>query len=161
VPWQSFVPDEHAVLCFVRDGNRILLIHKRRGLGKGKVNGPGGRLEPGELAIDAAKRETMEEVGVDVFELMESATLQFSFVDGYRLLVTVFLTESYHGREITTDEAIPFWADINAIPYENMWEDDQIWLPLVLARNYVSGRFLFDGDTMLAHDVVSTSPGGT
>ena len=30
-----------------------------------------------------------------------------------------------------------------------MWADDRVWLPLMLAGRTFTGRFLFDGDTML------------
>jgi hypothetical protein len=46
---------------------------------------------------------------------------------------------------------------INDIPYEEMWEDDRIWLPLLLARKQFSGYWLFNGDRMLDYflDVVT------
>ena len=53
-------PQERGVLCFIVKEGRILLIEKKRGLGAGKVNGPGGRIEKGETAEQAAVRETQE-----------------------------------------------------------------------------------------------------
>src|SRR4051794_35353585 len=44
--WAAWVPRERAVLCFIVCGGRVLLIHKKRGLGAGKVNAPGGKIEP-------------------------------------------------------------------------------------------------------------------
>ncbi len=62
--WSTWTPTEEATLLFAFDGGgRVLLIHKKRGLGKGKINGPGGRLEAGETPVQAAVRETREEVG--------------------------------------------------------------------------------------------------
>ena len=43
--WARWTPTERAALCFVVTGGRVLLIRKKRGLGAGKVNGPGGRLD--------------------------------------------------------------------------------------------------------------------
>ena len=45
VSWKDWRPVDVATLVFVVDGARILLIHKKRGLGAGKINGPGGRVE--------------------------------------------------------------------------------------------------------------------
>ena len=52
-------------LVFDIDGPQVLLIRKKRGLGAGKINGPGGRLEAGETPEQCAIRETHEEVGID------------------------------------------------------------------------------------------------
>ncbi len=39
------------------------------------------------------------------------------------------------------------------IPYEQMWEDDELWLPLVLRGRQFSGRFIFDRDAMLDYEI--------
>jgi 8-oxo-dGTP pyrophosphatase MutT (NUDIX family) len=64
VNWAAWQARDRAVLCFVRREGRLLLIRKKRGLGAGKFNGPGGRIEPGETPEAAAVRETQEELGV-------------------------------------------------------------------------------------------------
>lgn len=152
--WEQFQPTETAVLCFVRDHEHVLLIHKQRGLGKGKINGPGGRVEAGETPEAAAIRETREEVGLIVYELEHSAELQFTFVDGYALRVLVFQSAEFEGNAVETPEAVPFWTRVDEIPYEKMWADDKLWLPHVLDHRTTRGRFLFDGDQMLASEVV-------
>ena len=47
--------------------SRVLLTRRSESLNshKGQIAFPGGRLEPGESSIDAALRETREEIGVD------------------------------------------------------------------------------------------------
>ena len=54
--WKTWNPKERGTLCFVLRGGKILLIEKKRGLGAGKVNGPGGRIEAGETGEQAAIR---------------------------------------------------------------------------------------------------------
>ncbi len=150
VPWAEWQPTDTAVLCFVEHDGQLLLIEKKRGLGKGKINGPGGRIEPGESAEDAAVRETREEVGVTPSDLTRVAELSFQFSDGYGLHCTVFFSTRYSGTLCETDEALPFWCSVSSIPYDRMWEDDRHWLPLVLNGEHVRGRFSFDGDAMLS-----------
>lgn len=140
---------EKAVLCFIKENDQLLLMHKKRGLGKGKINAPGGRIENGESAEEAAIRETMEEVCVTAGQLTQKAQLRFIFTDGYSLDVSVFFADSYTGKIEETDEAIPFWCPINKIPYEKMWEDDRLWLPIVLSGYSLQGNFIFDNDKML------------
>ena len=153
VDWADLVPTEKAVLCFVIDAGRLLLIEKKTGLGSGKVNGPGGRIEPGETAMEAAIRETREETGITPSQLTEVARLAFVFTDGYSLSCDVFVARGWTGVMGETREALPFWCALNAIPYPRMWADDALWLPHALAGTRVVGRFVFEGDRMLSHHV--------
>jgi len=155
IDWTTWRPKEEAVLCFVEQNGQLLLMHKKRGLGAGKINAPGGRIEPGETAAQAAVRESEEEIGITPRSLRQTAELSFQFTDGYSLLGYVFFADSYLGTAHATDEADPFWCPIADIPYDRMWEDDRLWLPEVLAGKYVVGRFIFEGDSMLSRQMTA------
>jgi len=145
-----------ATLLFVVSGSRVLLIRKKRGLGAGKINGPGGKLDPGETLIECATREIHEELGVVVTECSPAGRLRFQFIDGYSIDVAPFIADRYEGIPVETEEAIPLWFKVSNIPYHEMWEDDRIWLPRVLAGEQVNGRFIFDGDRIVEQDVSFT-----
>lgn len=149
IDWQLWRPREHATLMLLIREKRLLLILKKRGLGAGKFNGPGGRVEPAETPRQAAIREVEEEVGVTPSGIQEAGTLWFQFVDGHSILGHVYTASAYSGTLQETDEAAPFWVPIDEIPYHNMWADDRIWLPLALSGKPFTGRFLFEGDQML------------
>jgi 8-oxo-dGTP diphosphatase len=151
--WLNWTPREIATLCFIRDGGQLLLILKKRGLGAGKINAPGGRLEPGETALQAAIRETQEEVGVTPRAPEKRGELFFQFADGYSLFCSVFLAHGCDGDLIETDEAKPIWTQIDAIPFHEMWADDAHWLPIVIDGKSFRGWFEFDDETMLSHNV--------
>ena len=53
IDWERWQPRERATLLFVIRGGEILLIRKLRGLGAGKINGPGGRIDAGETPLAA------------------------------------------------------------------------------------------------------------
>jgi 8-oxo-dGTP diphosphatase len=55
---------------------------------------------------------------------------------------------------VETDEAVPMWTPLDRIPWEEMWEDDPLWIPLMLEGKGFQARFLFDGDTMVDWDVL-------
>ena len=55
---------------------------------------------------------------------------------------------------LADDTANPLWTAIDEIPYDRMWPDDRIWLPLLLERRPFLGRFVFDGDAMLDHHLI-------
>ena len=151
--WTNWQPRERANLCFIAKDGRVLLIRKKRGLGAGKINGPGGKIEPGETALESAIRETQEEIGVTPLEIEERGVLHFQFVDGYSLHCAVFLARDYEGKLIETEEATPLWFNEDAIPYDEMWADDRHWLPQMLAGDRFQAWFVFDGDRMVSKDV--------
>lgn len=164
IDWASWRPRDRATLIFVQREGEILLIRKKRGLGAGKINGPGGRLDPGESAMDCAIREIAEELHVTVRELEHSGRLFFQFVDGYSLEADVYRTFVFDGEACETDEAEPLWTPVDSIPYDQMWADDYLWFPHLLAGRFFQGRFIFEADAMLdyrlevAHQAETPAP---
>jgi 8-oxo-dGTP diphosphatase len=154
INWDLWQADKHAVITYIFSRGKVLLINKKRGLGAGKVNAPGGHIEPGETKLEAAVRETEEEVGLTPLHSREVGTLYFQFTNGLKMEGTVFIAEDYTGDMIETDEADPFWIKIEDIPYKNMWEDDLLWLPHVIKGKKIRGRFIFDDDNMLSYSMV-------
>jgi 8-oxo-dGTP diphosphatase len=136
-------------LLFVVRGGEVLLMRKQRGLGAGKVNGPGGKLDPGETPEAGAIRETREEVCVTPRGLTYAGRNRFQFTDGAATDVHVFRASDCDGAPAPTPEAVPFWTPLERIPYAEMWEDDALWLPHLFAGRPFSGRFLLAGDRML------------
>ena len=151
INWESWRPTEEAVLTFIEDEKRLLLIHKKRGLGAGLFNAPGGRIDPGETPLQAAVRETEEEICVTPSALQKTGTLEFAFTDGYSLRCHVFKTKHYVGTPTETDEAIPQWFNKDDLPYGRMWSDDRVWIPLMLENRPFSGQFIFEKELMLWH----------
>lgn len=151
--WQNWQPTEVATLCFIIDSRGVLLIEKCRGLGAGKVNAPGGKVDPGETPLQAAIREVEEEVKVTPLDVYQVGELFFRFRDGYHLHCHVFRSGGCEGEPQSTPEAVPFWVSPEKIPYERMWSDDRFWLPLLLGGKQFLGRFVFDGDVMVSEEI--------
>ena len=151
VDWENWEPSVRANLLFVVQDGRVLLIRKKRGLGAGKINGPGGKLDPGETALESALREVDEELCIQVDEATteEMGILRFQFVDGLALHCTVFRATLYTGRPTETDEAIPLWFALDELPFDEMWADDRHWLRQMLEGQKFSGDFVFDDEEML------------
>jgi 8-oxo-dGTP diphosphatase len=74
------LPEIHYVVGFVFDPDlqRIVLIRKNRPAHlAGLLNGPGGKVDPGETAVEAMTRELREETGLNAFD-----NLWFPFATG-------------------------------------------------------------------------------
>jgi 8-oxo-dGTP diphosphatase len=149
IDWLRWKPQQRATLVFVIRDGQVLLIRKKKGLGAGKINGPGGRISSGETPEQCAIREAQEELRVTPTGVRQTGELRFQFVDGLSLHVYVFAAQDCVGQPRETDEAEPIWAGIEAIPYDQMWADDRYWVPAMLEGRYFQGRFLFDGDRLL------------
>lgn len=156
IDWTQWKPGVLATLMFIIDETRgrVLLIRKKRGLGAGKINGPGGKIDPGETSVQCAIRETQEELGVTAIDPVKHGELWFQFVDGLGLHVDVFVATKHEGEPVETDEAIPLWTSLEKLPLEEMWADDRFWLEdMLVRRRHFIGRFTFDDDTMLSSEM--------
>ena len=56
IDWSTWQPQMLATLLFIFRDGEVLLIRKKRGLGAGKINGPGGKIDPGETPEQCAVR---------------------------------------------------------------------------------------------------------
>jgi len=149
IDWTRWRAKDPATLVFVFRGHEVLLIDKKTGLGKGKVNAPGGKVDPGESPEAAAVRECREELHIEVSNLEYCGEHRFQFVDGYSIHVFVYRTRDFTGEPTETPEAAPLWTRIDEIPFDAMWEDDRYWLPMVIGGQRFRTRWIFDGDRML------------
>ena len=132
----------------------VLLIRKKRGHGAGKVNAPGGRIEPHETPYECALREVREEVGLECGALTPAALLRFhDRENGFNMRGFAFRAETFEGVPVETDEAAPFWCAWDAVPVDEMWEDDRYWLPSIRACRPVRADLLFENDRLVSRRV--------
>ncbi len=136
------------VLLMLRQNHhQILLAMKKRGDGAGRWNGVGGKVEGSESLEEAVIRECEEEAGVIPRDFHKVAVLTFGFAketEKEQRQVHVYLGEAWEGEPEETEEMAPRWFPVAEIPYEHMWEDDALWLPLVLRGKKLEGSFTFD-----------------
>ena len=159
VDWQSWQPELHATLMFVVREGKILLIEKLTGIGQGKINGPGGKIDPGETAEQGVLRECEEELHISVKDPVKMGELWFDMSDIPNIHCHVYMAEDYDGEPTATREANPFWCGVEAIPFEKMWADDAYWLPQMLAGQKFNGRFIFEEEAILWDQVLLDQEG--
>jgi 8-oxo-dGTP diphosphatase len=133
------------------EGTRqVLLGRKKKGLGVGNIVGLGGKLEPGESALDAAVREVLEESGlvVTASALVPLGVLTYLFPhrEAWSQESSVFVCDEWTGTPMESDELNPEWFDVASLPVDQMWDDARHWLPGVLAGTPVRATFTFGED---------------
>ena len=128
----------------------VLLGRKKHGLGMGYFVGLGGKLEPGESAVDAAVREVFEESGLVVaasdLEPRGLLTYHFPHREAWSQESNVFVCRTWIGEPSGSDELDPEWFPVDAVPLDEMWDDARRWLPGVLTGGRVRRTFVFGAD---------------
>ncbi|GGH97390.1 8-oxo-dGTP diphosphatase [Arthrobacter liuii] len=133
-------------LCFlIRDGANgaeVLLGLKQTGFGKGKIVGIGGHVERGETDAQAVIREVLEETGVVLRheDLADAGTVRFVFParPEWNMATRIFTARTWHGEPVPSDEILPEWFSVEALPVDRMWQDADHWLPVVLEGGRVN-----------------------
>ncbi len=138
-------------LCYIRNRGRVLLQLKASGrFGAGRWNGPGGKLADGESPEEATVREVREETGLTVRDLHVHGLLVFYFGDTTEpdFAVHVFSTDSFEGDLVPSDEGRLQWFPEERLPYDQMWPDDRLWVPHLLAGRRFRGTFRLSDDML-------------
>ncbi|MEX1112275.1 MAG: 8-oxo-dGTP diphosphatase, partial [Candidatus Andersenbacteria bacterium] len=138
-------------LAFIRKENQILLARKLKKIGAGYWNGFGGKVEAGETIEEAAIRECREEINVVADSAIHRGILSFSG-EAYDkpIAVHVFEISEFSGTPTATLEmGEPTWFALDNIPYDQMWEDDAYWLPMLLEGKCFRGAFEMDEEKRL------------
>ncbi len=139
-----------ATVCFILRDNEVLLLKKSKGLfGQGKWNAPGGKILPNEEPQTCAVREVFEETGLIVKNTEQIGLLHFyknSQRENPDWIVHAFLACQSIGVPIDGREGRLKRFKIDALPFDEMWQDDQYWCRLALEGTRLEGWFYFSGD---------------
>ncbi|MFA6432622.1 MAG: 8-oxo-dGTP diphosphatase [Candidatus Paceibacterota bacterium] len=142
-------------LCLIHEHSKVLLGMKKRGFGMGLWNGFGGKVKSDETIEEAAKREVLEECGIEALAMTEQGVLVFEFQNGEESIeMHIYRIDRHRGDPIETEEMRPQWFDSDKIPFKDMWSDDPYWFPLFLQGKRFKGRIRFDQASGPAHSAV-------
>ena len=109
----------YAALILLNEDNQVLLLRRKGTLfGDGLYSLPGGKIESGETALEAVKREVLEEVGVEVAdpELVHVVNRQGAQTEFY---IFIFKANSWQGivsncEQHKCDDVR--WVSLDALP---------------------------------------------
>lgn len=146
-------------LCLLHTDTHVLLGMKKRGFGAGRWNGFGGKVEKGETIEEAARREFLEEAGLEIPILERAGLMDFEFQGNPEILeVHIFRAREHIGEPKESEEMLPKWYHQDEIPFSEMWPDDPYWMPLFFAGKKFQGKLLFgEGDSILEMNITEVS----
>lgn len=120
-------------LCFVLNGGDVLLMKRapHRRIFPNRYNGVGGHIERGEDPLTSAKREILEETGLQVRDVRLRAVYNIDAGEASGIMVFLFTAVS-DSRETQADEheGTLHWVPLDKVRELDLVED----LPEMLAR---------------------------
>ncbi len=135
---------KEATLSIIEDtkNHKFLMIRHHRGINKGCINFPGGKKEANETIEECVRRETLEETGLTILNPVNVGYVEFPRFDFY---VHIFKSTEFTGTiRQNSDEVETFWQNAENIPYGEMREADQDFIPEILSGKYVKKRYIYD-----------------
>lgn len=146
-----------ATLCYVKRDGHTLMIHRNKrpnDIHEGKWNGLGGKFEAGESPEDCVIREVGEESGLTIRAPHLHGILTFTNFKGNDWYVFVYTAEDFTG-ELLDDvpEGSLEWIRDDEILRLPLWDSDQVFLPWVAQGQFFSGKFNYDGEKFVDHEV--------
>jgi 8-oxo-dGTP diphosphatase len=130
-------------LCFITNGSDVLLMKRgeNRRVFPGRYNGIGGHLERNEDPITGARREIIEETGLDVTDLRLRGITNVDAGQAAGIMLFTFTAVAASRDLIDCDEGTLHWvpmAEVNDLP---LVEDLPLLLPRLFGENASSEIF--------------------
>ena len=118
---QTWVNPIVAAVVYIVDGDKVLFGVRSREPFAGGLNTPGGFLELHETIEQAAHREAMEEMGVEIEIVDYLGSYVADYNDGRHVINVVYVTELVSDRaDINPGDDMaggdPVWRDITDLP---------------------------------------------
>lgn len=142
------------VLVYALHEGEVLLMHRKKKPNLGLWIAPGGKVEPGESPHETARREFLEETGLEAKDLyLRGFCTLVPLLKQYPWFIFVFVTTRFEGALRADCEE----GDLAWVPLEEYFatlpkpQADAIFAPRILMANkdLFQAKFVYDADLNL------------
>lgn len=138
---------ELAVLCLIKDGDRVLLQNRVKKDWQGYTL-PGGHVECGESFVDAVVREMKEETGLTI-EKPRMVGIKHFPIEGGRYIVLLFEATQFTGEVVSSEEGEMTWIDRAELANISAVDDLQELLKVFDDPELTEFQYIVEGDEWL------------
>ncbi len=139
-------------VCFIRKGEKVLLLRRDREPMKGRWTGVGGKTKFYEEPLESCIREVREETGLDVEPKLAGIITTVNKSTHSKWFLFVYVSESYKGELKPSHEGVLEWVDEKKL-YGKDLALIKVSLPYILNRkrkDVITGKIVHDGKKVLS-----------
>lgn len=147
-------------LCFIRKGNQLLLLNRKKSPNMGLWNGVGGKIETNETPLEGIVRETLEETGIILSNVNHAGDVIWesnSGNSGMYVYIADLPVDVDVQTPIETDEGILDWKEINWIldpQNKGVVDNIHIYLPNILEGQFgYEYTFVYEDEVMKEYKI--------
>ena len=145
---------KNTTLCYIEEDGAYLMLHrikKENDENRDKWIGVGGKLEPGESPFDCARREILEECGVEPKSLRYRGIVTFVSNEYGTEYMHLFTADGYSGQIVyDCDEGVLEWVSKEKVTSLPIWEGDKLFLELLDKENrFFSLKLVYECDRLI------------
>jgi 8-oxo-dGTP diphosphatase len=120
-------------VCIIRTEESVLLLYRNHEPFKGKWDALTGLVEFGETPAEAARREALEEAGLEIWNCDHRGHLLLYNVDNCTAIAAdLFVTSDFRGELRGSEEGMPVWVPISTIHEVDLVDFIHLTLPRIL-----------------------------
>lgn len=133
-------------ICYIFDGDRTLMIERKKEPFTGYLVAPGGKFEKGETPFQCIEREIMEETGLRIKDYSLKIVTSEMGPMHYNWILYIFVCRGFEGDVRESDEGKLHWVDIDKLTSQKMSDIDKLMLPYVFDDNRYFMKLHYDED---------------